>query len=59
MRTMKPSTMNPKHPGQTGFANVRFSPAPHAQSSQSRYPLYPVVGRRYRGPFDWTPSRLF
>lgn len=43
MRTMKPSTMNPKHPGQSGFANVRVSPAP---PSRSRYPLY-----RYPGLF--------
>jgi hypothetical protein len=57
MRTMmKPSTMNPKQPGQTGFANVHVSPAPH---SRSRYPLYPVVGLRFRGSFDWRFPGLF
>jgi len=44
MRTMKPSTMNPKHPGQSGFANVRFSPAPPSKYSRSRYPLYRPPG---------------
>jgi hypothetical protein len=46
MRTMKPSTMNPKHPGQSGFANVRVRPAPSKQYPRSRYPLY-----RYPGLF--------